>query len=151
MDKKRILATVVVFLILAFLFYLQYRHWRTFDWGTFWSQTHRIRKWHVLNLADLEVAGRQSGGERGGELTHVIDCIGIRVERKNLAALAEQMDEIASVAAAGIEHAHAGGDVSAQDLVEDVNINLSELFLNGQGHLGLRGIGLRAVWGELDG
>jgi glycosyltransferase 2 family protein len=49
MDKKRILASVVVFLILAFLFYLQYRHWRTFDWGTFWSQTHRIKKIHVLH------------------------------------------------------------------------------------------------------
>jgi glycosyltransferase 2 family protein len=49
MDKKRILASVVVFLILAILVYLQYRHWRTFDWGTFWSQTHRISKWHVLH------------------------------------------------------------------------------------------------------
>ena len=49
MDKKRILASVVVFLVLAVLIYLQYRHWRTFDWGTFWSQTHRIRKWHVLH------------------------------------------------------------------------------------------------------
>lgn len=49
MDKKRILASVVVFLILAILVYLQYRHWRTFDWGTFWSQTHRIKKWHVLH------------------------------------------------------------------------------------------------------
>ena len=49
MDKKRILASVVVFLILAILVYLQYRHWRTFDWGTFWSQTHRIRKRHVLH------------------------------------------------------------------------------------------------------
>jgi uncharacterized protein (TIRG00374 family) len=49
MDKKRILASVVVFLILAILFYLQYRHWRTFDWTTFWSQTHRIRKLHVLH------------------------------------------------------------------------------------------------------
>ena len=49
MDKKRILASVVVFLILATLVYLQYRHWRTFDWGTFWSQTHRINKWHVLH------------------------------------------------------------------------------------------------------
>jgi uncharacterized protein (TIRG00374 family) len=48
MDKKRILASVVVFLILAVLVYLQYRHWRTFDWGTFWSQTHRINKFHVL-------------------------------------------------------------------------------------------------------
>jgi len=49
MDKKRVLASVVVFCILAILIYLQYRHWRTFDWGTFWSQTHRIKKWHVLH------------------------------------------------------------------------------------------------------
>jgi glycosyltransferase 2 family protein len=49
MDKKRILASVVVFLILAVLVYLQYRHWRTFDWGMFWSQTHRINKSHVLH------------------------------------------------------------------------------------------------------
>jgi uncharacterized protein (TIRG00374 family) len=49
MDKKRILASVIVFLILAFLIYLQYRHWRTFDWATFWSQTHRIKKTHVLH------------------------------------------------------------------------------------------------------
>ncbi len=48
MDKKRILASVVVFLILAVLVYLQYRHWRSFDWGTFWSQTHRIKKIRVL-------------------------------------------------------------------------------------------------------
>jgi uncharacterized protein (TIRG00374 family) len=49
MDKKRILASAVVFLILAVLIYLQYRHWRTFDWGMFWSQTHRVRKLHVLH------------------------------------------------------------------------------------------------------
>lgn len=49
MDKKRILASIVVFLILAVLVYLQYRHWQTFDWGTFWAQTHRINKWHILH------------------------------------------------------------------------------------------------------
>lgn len=49
MDRKRILASVAVFFILAILVYLQYRHWRTFDWGTFWSQTHRIKKLHVLH------------------------------------------------------------------------------------------------------
>jgi len=49
MDKKRILASVVVFLILAVLIYLQYRHWRAFDWATFWSQIHRIKKVHVLH------------------------------------------------------------------------------------------------------
>ncbi|MGC1452730.1 MAG: lysylphosphatidylglycerol synthase transmembrane domain-containing protein [Candidatus Sulfotelmatobacter sp.] len=49
MDKKRILASAVVFLILAILFYLQYRHWRTFDWATFWSHTRRVNKLHVLH------------------------------------------------------------------------------------------------------
>jgi len=53
MDRKRILASVVVFLILVVLFYLQYRHWRTFDWGTFWSQTHRINKLHVAHAVAL--------------------------------------------------------------------------------------------------
>jgi glycosyltransferase 2 family protein len=43
MDKKRILVTTVIFLILAILFYLQYREWHSFDWGTFWSQTRQIR------------------------------------------------------------------------------------------------------------
>ncbi|MGO9085543.1 MAG: lysylphosphatidylglycerol synthase transmembrane domain-containing protein [Candidatus Sulfotelmatobacter sp.] len=53
MDKKRILASVVVFLILAVLVYLQYRHWRTFDWGTFWAQTHRIKKIHIVHAIAL--------------------------------------------------------------------------------------------------
>jgi uncharacterized protein (TIRG00374 family) len=49
MDKKRILGSIVMLLILGVLVYLQYRHWRAFDWGTFWSQTHRIKKIHVLH------------------------------------------------------------------------------------------------------
>jgi glycosyltransferase 2 family protein len=57
MDKKRILATFAVFLILAVLFYLQYREWHSFDWGTFWSQVHRIRKWHVVHAVALIYLG----------------------------------------------------------------------------------------------
>ena len=53
MDKKRILASVVVFLILAALFYLQYRHWQSFDWATFWAQTGRINKVHVFHAVVL--------------------------------------------------------------------------------------------------
>ena len=47
MDKKRIVISAVVFVILAILVYLQFRHWQTFDWGTFWNQTHQINKWRV--------------------------------------------------------------------------------------------------------
>jgi uncharacterized protein (TIRG00374 family) len=57
MDKKRILASAVVFLILATLLYLQYRHWQSFDWGTFWAQTHRIKKVHVLHAIALIYIG----------------------------------------------------------------------------------------------
>ncbi len=53
MDKKRIVASAVVFLILAGLIYLQYRHWQSFDWGTFWAQTGRIRKIHVFHAIAL--------------------------------------------------------------------------------------------------
>jgi glycosyltransferase 2 family protein len=49
MDKKRILASAVVFLVLAVLIYLQVRHWQSFDWGTFWGQIHRIKKLHVVH------------------------------------------------------------------------------------------------------
>jgi hypothetical protein len=57
MDKKRILASAVVFLILAVLVYLQYRHWQSFDWGTFWAETHHIRKIHVLHAIALIYIG----------------------------------------------------------------------------------------------
>lgn len=53
MSKKRIVASVVVFLILAVLLYLQYRHWQSFDWGTFWAQTGRIKKGHVFHAIAL--------------------------------------------------------------------------------------------------
>jgi len=57
MDKKRIVASVVVFLILAVLIYLQYRHWQSFDWGTFWSETDRIKKVHVFHAIALIYIG----------------------------------------------------------------------------------------------
>jgi uncharacterized protein (TIRG00374 family) len=57
MDKKRIVASAVVFLILAGLVYLQYRHWQSFDWGTFWAETDRIKKIHVLHAIALIYIG----------------------------------------------------------------------------------------------
>ena len=49
MDKKRILASLVVFLILAVLLYLQVREWQAFDWGKFRDLSRRIRWIHVLH------------------------------------------------------------------------------------------------------
>jgi hypothetical protein len=40
------------------------------------------------------------------------------------------MDQVSSVSAAGVEDPHGCGDVAPQNLIEYVNINLAELFLN---------------------
>jgi glycosyltransferase 2 family protein len=48
MDKKRILVLGAVCIILALLVYIQFRHWQTFDWHTFWSQTGSVDKGRVL-------------------------------------------------------------------------------------------------------
>ena len=80
----------------------------------------------------LEILRRQTGSERCGELANVVNSRGVRVDCKHLAALAKQVNEIPAVSAPGVEHAHTLVDISAEDLIEDVNIDLAELVLNGQ-------------------
>jgi hypothetical protein len=58
----------------------------------------------------------------------------IFVQRKYLAAFAEEIHEIAAVSAPGIEHAHFIGNISSENLIEDIDVDLSELFLNVHGH-----------------
>lgn len=57
-----------------------------------------------------------------------------RVECENLCTFAEEINEIATVAAAGVENAHAGRDVAAKDLIEDVDVDFAEQFLDGGWH-----------------
>jgi hypothetical protein len=47
MKTKRILVYAAVLSVLLGLVYLQFRSWRNFDWGTFWSQTGQVNKWQV--------------------------------------------------------------------------------------------------------
>jgi uncharacterized protein (TIRG00374 family) len=49
MDKKRIVVSTIVFLILAALVYFQFREWRAFDWSKFRSLSQQIRWFHVLH------------------------------------------------------------------------------------------------------
>lgn len=49
MDKKRLVITAVVIVILGALVYLQFRAWQTFDWAKFLSQTSRVNKLHIFH------------------------------------------------------------------------------------------------------
>ena len=48
MNKKRNLVYAGVFVILALLVYLQFRHWRTFDWSRFLESTREVDWRNVL-------------------------------------------------------------------------------------------------------
>jgi hypothetical protein len=65
----------------------------------------------------------------------VLNAASVLIEGENLAPLAQQMHQISSVTAAGVQNPHSRSDVSAQNLIEDVNIDLPELFLHAQLHM----------------
>jgi glycosyltransferase 2 family protein len=48
MTKKQIFLYAIVALLLAALFYLQFRTWRRFDWDVFLEQTRQVRLVHIL-------------------------------------------------------------------------------------------------------
>jgi hypothetical protein len=53
---------------------------------------------------------------------------------KHLAPFAQQVDKVAPIPASRIQYAHPACNVAPQDLVEDVDIDLSKLLLNVQRH-----------------
>ena len=60
----------------------------------------------------------------------MVNRVGICVQCEYLAPLAQQMYKISSVAASRVENAHIRSDVSAQNLIEYIDINLPKLILN---------------------
>jgi hypothetical protein len=88
------------------------------------------REGHRFNEANSEILRGQTGAERCRELAHVLNSLGVRVDCKHFATFTEQVNEVPAISATGVEHTHASIDISAEDLIEDVNIDLAELFLN---------------------
>ena len=85
---------------------------------------------HLFDRAYAKVARRQVRCKLRRQGSDVCHALWTRVYGKDFAAFAEQMDQVSSVAAASVEDTHAGSDVSSQDLIEDVDIDLAELILH---------------------
>jgi glycosyltransferase 2 family protein len=49
MNRKRVLISCVIVLILGVLVYAQFRTWKNFDWRTFWLQTDNINLRHIVH------------------------------------------------------------------------------------------------------
>ncbi len=48
MKRTHAITTAVVVAVLAILVYMQFRHWRSFDWTQFWAQTRGVNIWSLL-------------------------------------------------------------------------------------------------------
>lgn len=93
-----------------------------------------IRKGYLLDGSNLKIFRRKSSFQRSGEPSYVLYTIAVLVECKDLAAFAQQVDQIAPISASSIKNTHSRCDIPSQNLIEDVNINMSKLLLNIQCH-----------------
>ena len=60
------------------------------------------------------------------ELAHGDDRVGVGIDRADVVALAQEVHEVSSGAAARIEHLASRGDPSAQDLIEEIDVDRAE-------------------------
>jgi hypothetical protein len=83
----------------------------------------------VLDGFDAKVFCGEGWGERCGESSGLLNGCWVLVDGGDITAFAEKVDEVATRAAAGIEDSHAGGNVAADELVEEVDVDGAELLL----------------------
>jgi hypothetical protein len=93
-----------------------------------------IWKGHPLDQSYLEVLRGQTGLKRRRKFADVLDPFGILIKSHDFTPGAQQMHEVTPIPASGIKNTHSWRNVSAQDLVEDIDVNLPELVLDIERH-----------------
>jgi hypothetical protein len=83
----------------------------------------------VFEWFDAEVVCGKSGRKGSGEGAALRDGCGVPVDGEDVVAFAEKIDEVAAGAATGVENAHAGNDVAAKEMVEEIDVDEAELLL----------------------
>jgi hypothetical protein len=75
----------------------------------------------------VDLAGRQARIQRGDEPAHRINRGRIGVHGPHIEAAVQEVGQIASGAAARIEHAPAMVESAAEQLIEQIDVDLAEL------------------------
>ena len=88
----------------------------------------RFGKRHAFDRLVTKVAGRQLRRECLRQALYRLDRRRVAVGSEDLIAGAQQKDDVAAAAASGIEDAHARPDSPAQQLIEQVDVDVAELF-----------------------
>ena len=85
-----------------------------------------IRKAVRLDRLRAEVRSGKLRGEPFGEGLHGADGVWVGIDSVDVVALLQEEDQVPPVAAARVEHGHSRADSTAQKLVEEVDVDLSE-------------------------
>jgi hypothetical protein len=85
-----------------------------------------IRKSVEFHCLRPEVRERKIRGKPLGEGSHSADGIRVRIDGVDLVGVAKEEDEVASIAAAGVQHGHSGANSATEKLIEEVDVDLSE-------------------------
>jgi hypothetical protein len=82
-----------------------------------------------IERRNAEVLARSLGREMRGEIAHPRDRHRVRVDAADIEPLAQEVHEIPSAAAARVEDRHPARNSSAQQLIEEIDVDLTELGL----------------------
>jgi hypothetical protein len=73
-----------------------------------------------------EVRERKLRGKPLGEGSHGADGIRVGIDGVDPVGVAKEEDEVASMAAACVQHGHSRADSATEELIEEVDVDLSE-------------------------
>ncbi len=65
--------------------------------------------------------------QRRGQIAHRRDGSRIRIDGVDVEAAAQKVDQIAAASAPGVENAGGGRDTAAQQLIEQVDVDVAEV------------------------
>jgi hypothetical protein len=91
-----------------------------------------IREGHMFQGLSPKVVCGDSRRDGSGKSARGRDGLRVRIDAKNLVPRSEEVMHIATETAARIEDFHAGHDAAAQELIEQVDIDLAELLSKGR-------------------
>src|SRR5690606_38372066 len=84
---------------------------------------------HSLHGLHSKVLLREGGREGSGKGADTFDGFCVHIRAANIVAFPQEVDDVSTFAASGVEDAHSGRDAAFQKLVEEIDIDLAELFL----------------------
>lgn len=81
----------------------------------------------MAQMPDYEIGGRQTRRRRRSDAPDAVDLSRIGIDSEYVRATAHEVLGVAPITAAGVEDPHLGGDTAAEKLVEQVDVDATEL------------------------